>query len=221
MRDYWLVEEPFKNKFVNACFNAGSNDADFNNFRSDDYINCVIENTNDEWKQKALVILKEHDALLWDIYRNETPTMVRYAYTAYLLQKLVDGVLNKSIVEIGAGYGGMFKVIYDLYSIKSYTIYDLPEVVKLQQKFLFNVPIQPIFKTEISEETEHDLLISWCGWGELNYEGKKEYAEKVISKCKHFLICSNYNLPEDSQILSEYFDIKFYKDSLVENVIYA
>lgn len=209
MNNNWQLPEVFIAQYRAACKLAATSDKAFANFRQDPHIACVIENTNKEWADKAL------DKMGY------TPTMVRYWYTHRLITELIGYPVD--IVEIGAGYGGMRKVWDDIgYSDRvTYHIFDIPEAIELQKRFLGNISTS--FYTK-PEDINHpaDLCISWCAWSELSRELREEYAEKVISKCSGFFICSNYNKEEDREILARYFpDIKEYSDELVQNVLYA
>lgn len=205
----WQLPPDFIQEYLDACKLAATDDEAFKNFRKNDRIATIIENTTKEWADRAMEKM------------GMTPTMVRYWYTADLIERLI-GVMRGLVVEIGGGYDGMCRVISERWELDDYSIYDLPEVMELQRRYLkeygcnasFCEPAQPFYGAR--------LCLSWCAWSELSYDLRVEYAEKVISKCDHFFICSNYNKAEDLEILSKYFTgIKEYNDELVQNVIYA
>lgn len=207
----WQLPETFIAQYRAACKLAAIDDKAFANFRNDPHIACVIENTTKEWSDKAL------DKMGY------TPTMVRYKYTLHLIETLLSPKIlwESSIIEIGGGYGGQCKVIDEGYPYARFTIFDLPEVAELQKRFLDpeGVSFEHYDRPVVIEPAT--ICISWCAWSELSRELREEYAEKVISKCDHFFICSNYNKQEDLEILSKYFTgIKEYSDELVQNVIY-
>lgn len=221
----WQLPEVFIDQYRAACKLAATSDKAFANFRQDPHIACVIENTNKEWADKALQ--KMGYVPLFDYVMGQvgfTPTMIRYAYTLHLIETMVPSIYDlQKIVEIGGGYGGMCRVIRENGGLHQYTIFDLPEVVELQQRYLAQYEIFPTLLTDIpSHYSGADLCISWCAWSELSYDLRVEYSEKVISKCQHFFICSNYNKEEDREILARFFpDIKEYSDELVQSVLYA
>jgi len=238
----WQVGEDFKQKFLDECKLAATDDEAFSIFRSMNRIHTVIENSNEEWKNKAFDLLKGKftseewhrfgssdnygtgSVLITGIEKNYlTPTTVRYAYTLSLIVKLLGKPINPTVIEIGAGYGGQCKIIHDICHPVSlnYTIYDLPEVQLLQKRFLNNFGINPIFKQLPDEIEGSDLIISWAGWAELDKETKIEYYNKVISKCDRYFICSNYNFDEDWKILSANDEqLREYKDELCQGIIY-
>lgn len=207
----WQLPPTFIQEYLDACKLAATDDKAFAEFRNNDRINTIIENTPQEWADKALKAM------------DYTPTMIRYIYTFRLMKRLFRpwSFSGKNIVEIGAGYGGQCRIIVEFAPPRQYAIFDLPEVKELQTKYLLKHNIGGYFP-DIKDFDWANLCISWCAWSELSRELREEYAEKVISKCDHFFICSNYNKEEDKEILSKYFpNIKEYSDDLVENVIYA
>jgi O-methyltransferase domain len=206
----WQLPDVFIAQYLAACNLAAISDKAFDTFRHDPHISTIIENTNKEWADKAL------DKMGY------TPTMVRYMYIHHLIIKLLGRQVLHDVVEIGAGYGGQCKIIKDHNPMCLYTIFDLPEVIALQKRFLdiYNIEVGHYRSPTFIGQSE--LCLSWCAWSELSLPLRKEYAEKVISKCDHIFICSNYNKEEDRQILLPYFpDLKEYSDDLVNGVLYA
>jgi hypothetical protein len=206
----WQLPDVFIAQYLAACKLAAISDKAFETFRQDPHISTIIENTNKEWADKAL------DKMGY------TPTMVRYWYTRFLIDKLLYKHRIKTIVEIGGGYGGMCRVMSETKDLDDYIIIDLPEVGELQNRYLKQYSVDATIQSGMNSIFHADLCISWCAWSELSLPLRKEYAEKVISKCDHIFICSNYNLEEDRQILLPYFpDLKEYSDDLVNGVLYA
>lgn len=212
MTNNWQLPPDFIQEYLDACKLAATDDEAFKNFRKNDRIATIIENTTKEWSDQAMEKM------------GMTPTMVRYWYTVELIERLI-GRFNRdaSIVEIGGGYGGMCRILKDKWVTKRYTIFDLSEVCGLQSKYLSQYDESAIwYFAPWAMDKWGNLCISWCAWSELSYDLRVEYTEKVISKCDHFFICSNYNKAEDLEILSKHFTgIKEYNDELVQNVIYA
>lgn len=213
----WQLPEKFIQEYLEACTEAANDDEAFAKFRQNDRINTIIENTPKWWADKAMEKM------------GCTPTMVRYMYTWHLIKVLIPewyGSFSRpeygSIVEIGGGYGGMAKVVLSEVNCQ-YKIFDLPEVIALQSRFLYGQGYNCLFGTSGDFYDERaSLCISWCAWSELSKELREEYAQEVIGKCSRFFICSNYNKEEDLEILSKYFtDIKEYSDDLVQNVLYV
>jgi len=77
---------------------------------------------------------------------------------------------NRSIIEIGAGYGRTCHAILSNYDIKHYTIVDLPEVLNISHKYLKNV-LDPILFNKIAFYEKpcfkHDFMININGFSEM------------------------------------------------------
>lgn len=229
MTHNWQLPPEFIKDYLAACKKAATDDKAFATFRQDPHIACVIENNTPEHAQKMLDKMSPRYRKM--VCYNYGPTMIRYVYTLMLIEQLIG--VTSSIIEIGGGYGGMCEVISCEAGLDDcaedetndqYTIYDLPEVIGLQKRYLADREIaMPNFMTSLKDPAPPaDLCLSWCAWSELDKPLRVEYAFKVISQCKHFFICSNYNKAEDMEILQKYWPIKIkeYDDELVTNVIY-
>ena len=107
-----------------------------------------------------------------------------------------------SIIEIGGGYGGQCKILFDLckYSginIRKYTIIDLTEITLLQSKYLQklnyeNVETIPFDGCEKLIDN-YDLFISNYALGEFSSDIKNFYINNVLPKCKNYFIAWNTN----------------------------
>jgi putative sugar O-methyltransferase len=123
-----------------------------------------------------------------------SPTLIRYAYIAAELDEIFDLKKIESISEIGTGYGGQSAVIQSLYKIKSYTIYDLPNVSQLTQRFLSAT--NPDFTSRIGNwesttEQHSDLLLSNYAFSELPRSIQEVYLKNVVSKAKRGYMIMN------------------------------
>ena len=132
-----------------------------------------------------------------------SPSTLRYIYTG--LQILSDFVSKNSkkeidIIEIGCGYGGQAKVLYDLaplfdITIKTYTACDLTEASLLQKRFLnnFNIDFIPIQYENLKNHstTEYDLCISNYCLGEIIEDIQNEYIEAIVKHCTNVFIIWN------------------------------
>lgn len=221
MQQSWKIDPQFRQEFLDFCELAASDDEVFKSFRENDRIKTIIENNTIAHSDKIVAWLWENKFFI-TTSDQFTPTEIRYIYTKILTERLFGTpIMGVDIVEIGGGYGGQCAIIHEDRWIKSYTIYDLPQVQKLQARYLKDFNIQPIFPGGIPEAPKHDLLISWCAWSELDLKTRIEYVEKVITKADQFIICSNYNFYEDMGILCSFGIMpKVYSDNLYSNIIY-
>lgn len=101
---------------------------------------------------------------------------------------------NLNVVEIGVGFGSLYRILNKEMNIKSYTMHDLPEVLLLAKKYLShygNDSEKVNFKRSAAEGAKYDLVISNYAFSELSPNVKEYYMDKVLKKSKHgFLICN-------------------------------
>jgi len=148
---------------------------------------------------------------------NISPTTLRYISTGIdMIEYIIHNNLNNlDIVEIGGGYGGQCKILFDLiknYNIKinSYSIIDLPSISTFQKKYLSllnyndNIIYQN-FNNIIHKN--YDLCISNYAIGEFEYDVQIFYINNVLKYSKYYYIIWNTeNIPNyliDSKILEE------------------
>jgi len=134
-----------------------------------------------------------------------SPTSLRYVCHAHIILTHLQS-LNLSfadIVEVGGGYGGLCLAIYSLSSkynitIQSYTIVDLPSVLKLQQKYipLVSSSIHPEFvdaTTFGSTITKSNLfLVSNYCFSEISSQFQNEYRKHLFPKVSHGFMTWNH-----------------------------
>jgi hypothetical protein len=142
--------------------------------------------------------------------REISPSTLRYIKTLGDLHHHFGPLSGMAIAEIGGGYGGLCKIIHDVYAPSDYYLFDLPEPLALQKKFLSKFGITPV-TDEYPEQI--DLLIAMYSWSELSDELQEEYLNKVISKAKNCYIMLNYDIEGSYEKLRKDFpnaDIKDY-----------
>lgn len=112
-----------------------------------------------------------------------SPTTLRYFKVYEELKRLFPKIAEMKIAEIGGGFGGQAAVLQKLSGFKSYTIYDLPEVLLLQSKFLkTNDMGSDIFYVDgrLPPAGKFDLVISNYAISELRRELQQIYFEHVV-----------------------------------------
>jgi putative sugar O-methyltransferase len=124
-----------------------------------------------------------------------SPTTLRYISVASdLLKYFADDIKIETIVEIGTGFGGQLVVCDALMDLKSYTLYDLPEVLELNRNYLKNFDIGcSIEFGDINNivSKPYDLFISNYAFSELPKAIQIEYVEKILSKSAHGYVTMN------------------------------
>lgn len=112
-----------------------------------------------------------------------SPTTLRYCKVFDELNRLFPNLSEMNIAEIGGGFGGQAAVLRNLSGFTSYTIYDLPEVHKLQSRFLkANNSELGVFYADgrLAPIGKFDLVISNYAVSELQRELQIAYFENVI-----------------------------------------
>lgn len=126
-----------------------------------------------------------------------SPTTLRYIKILNDLSQL--NLNDKHIVEIGAGYGGQYTVLRQLFKPQKYTFIDLSSVVKLIQKYVTQLNFNDILLdfidgTQLTECVNSDLVISNYAFSECNTEVQDVYIEKILCNTKHcYMLYNNFN----------------------------
>jgi len=141
------------------------------------------------------------------------------------------------IIEIGGGYGGLCLYLYEiskLFNIKinSYSIFDLPEVMLLQKKYLDALNITDVnyeSTDNIQNLKPNSFLISNYAFSEFNENIRRDYIENVLKPytsygfmCWNTFSPYNYNFIDnkDITIIYEYPDFNKYTDNSDNYYVY-
>ena len=202
--------------YPNFCKIAVSDEMTFKYFRSNDNYTSILEhvkfeegkvyldivsNTNPELlenieKYKTSENVGNPKTFLYDSIGRVSPTTLRYIKVLSDLKQNFGDLTGMDIVEIGCGYGGQSKIITDTFSVKSYTLIDLPETLELAKKFLTRVGVNIesfTFKTmDQLEDRKYDLAISNYALTECKKDIQTEYLNKVVLNSKKGYITANF-----------------------------
>lgn len=200
--------------YGDACALASQDESFFSTFKRNNFYRAVLEHVSEE---QGLMYYNEIDSAS-DIRKNIqklsindklgapfvheyefgtfSPTTLRYAKVLYDISSLVD--LNSSkIAEIGAGYGGQYVVMRQLFNPAGYSFFDIEPAIKLIKKYT---------KTLVSDEEninfnisgsevkadDYDLVISNYAISECECEVQDYYIKNVISRSKRGYITHNH-----------------------------
>lgn len=198
-------------RYTAICQKALTNDNLFSTFRRNKYYTPVVEHCGDGLgKQYFEEIKKDNPELLkyFDkfITSEQIGNPIVYDYDGYMMSPttlryikvlsdliIIFGTLNNlDIVEIGSGYGGQCKIIYDIFKPKSYTIIDLLHPSLLAKKYLSHYGINPIVRKLDDESiTKYDLCISNYAFSEIDRCFQDFYVDKIIANSKNgYMICN-------------------------------
>lgn len=188
-----------------------------------------------EGEQYRAIVLQQTPELIghWDKFRANdlwgepqtadypegpmSPTTWRYIKVLSDLQMLFGDLSQWDVAEIGAGYGGQYKIIQDVYTLASYTIYDLPAVMDLIFKYLERVRCPSLprvrrgdFRRLVQEPPKaYDLMISNWALSECTREFQDLYIEHVLRRSHRGYITYNqisHRCGIDSYRKNEFFE---------------
>ena len=142
---------------------------------------------------------KEH----FDDFVYCSPTNLRYILHSFLILEYIKklNLNNLNIIEIGGGYGGLcffinkLSTLFNL-NITSYSIFDLFEVSKLQEKYLSNLNIKNFNTYQLDNFVnikKNSFLISNYAFSEISLGLQKKYCEEIIKPyTSNGLLCWNH-----------------------------
>jgi hypothetical protein len=134
-----------------------------------------------------------------------SPTSLRYILHALLIlqQCQACGQKTPSIVEVGAGYGGLALAV-DYFSprfgitVTAYTMIDLKNPNELQKAYISNhtlrFPVAFVNSEKYGEEItgiDNFLVSAYC-FSEISSDHQKKYLETLFPKCSHGFIVWNH-----------------------------
>jgi putative sugar O-methyltransferase len=216
-----ITEEQIKqidNKYKNICLLASKNDSDFNTFKSHPDYNVILEHVSyemgkeyfyhslninkKEFTTDSIDVMKKIDSLgsprryNYEGIGEISPTILRYYSVMGDIERLYGSLDDKTIVEIGAGYGGQSMMIQSFYNIKKYIIVDLPEVIELIKTFLkknnVNLSKYEFYSFPNIPQIESDFLISNYAFSECPKSIQNLYIDNLINKTKSFYMIINF-----------------------------
>lgn len=218
----WLLEPGLRKDFLNICRLAETGTVNWAHFKNHPAVNCIVENSTQEWADTV----RQGTGIL---YEGMTPNEVRYHYTWLIIATLIPDYTKVS--EIGGGYGGMCEAIFKHFILPHpvrYYIYDLPEVSRLQRRYIddriidFDAEKVYCYETFLKDPPSHDLCIAWCSWSELSHNEKLRYISKVMVYAEHIFISSNWDYDGDLALLKQYFpNVKEYTNPYLGKIIYT
>lgn len=204
-------------QYENICEQAVADENVFNAFKSRNEYTTILEHVSYELGleyYKKIVDYNFSDYFFNKFLENDSigntkrfsyanrlisPSTLRYIATACDINNKIE-LQDLDIVEIGGGYGGQCKILHDMQEFfgsyfKSYTIIDLPSVIKLQEKYLNRLNYKNVNFINYFElkESKFDACISNYGFGELVKNIQDNYVDKILKNCTNFYII--YNTP--------------------------
>ncbi len=133
-------------------------------------------------------ILQENDACgkptvanVADTFLVISPTTARYARHIAQLLWLFGPVPNLRVAEIGGGYGGLCRLFMKFFPSVSYTLYDIPAALTLQERYLTKTGITDNIQycSQLVPEN-YDLVIGVASLCELSRDVIDKFGEAVL-----------------------------------------
>ncbi len=124
-----------------------------------------------------------------------SPSTLRYIKVlSDLVFLFEDDFTNKDIIEIGGGYGGQCAVLHQVFKFKSYTLVDLPDALKLAEKYLTTLGILNVkyISMESLPDMQYDICISNYAFTECSKTIQDTYLNKALNTSKAGYITANF-----------------------------
>ncbi len=124
-----------------------------------------------------------------------SPTTLRYIKVLSDLNYFFKSLDGMKIIEIGGGYGGLCKIISDMFQIKSYTIVDLDPCLKLAKKYLDEFSVKRVnyaTSDSLEKQGEYDLVISNYAFSEIERSIQDVYVKKIINNSSRGYMLANF-----------------------------
>jgi hypothetical protein len=210
--------------YINFC-NFVRNLDELGDFKSSHIFQGILEHVSLEQGNEYLYYIKkiteitDHDIQQYchlnDMYGGgikhnfgfitTSPSNLRYILHSYLILRHIQSLnLNDvDIVEVGGGYGGLclainyFSKLYNI-NIKSYTIIDLPELIRLQNMYLskhslsFPLTYLNAFNYGKDIDMSNMFLISNYCFSEISAEHQRNYINFLFHKVSHGFMAWNH-----------------------------
>lgn len=191
------------NEYLSVVEIAAHKEKIFHKFRANRQYRKILEHVTKSLASEYLDLIPESERALlsrlracdsvggplrykFGSYGRYSPTTIRYLYFHTQYKEYFGDLGNSKVIEIGGGFGGQAAVSLTLNPNLSWTIFDLPEVLRLQEKYLHatNPDVKVTFQTGLEiTKTHGDFLISNYALSEISRDLQLKYFELVISNC--------------------------------------
>ncbi len=191
-----------KTHYESAVAKILSSERRFKNFRRNIIYQQILEHVDYDLGEKYLLsgisMNPEFSRLLQNVKSNDdignpkcyyyknvgwvSPTTIRYLHVAQHIEDLFGSGKFRHIVEIGAGYGGQAAIFSKTQKFDLYSIYDLPTVQTLIERYL---ELQQVSNVQFLDYDESpplsvDFVISNYAFSELPIQVQLKYVEMVL-----------------------------------------
>lgn len=220
----WRTPTNIAECYVNSVAEMLSSEENFNQFRGVNknygrilehltqndgqiYGDYIIKNY---WEiLQYLSFFKENDIIgnpiLFDynVFGKINPTTLRYIKFVGDIKKIFGNLNGLDLIEIGGGYGGLIKILTTIYDFNSIKLFDLPNPLQLQKKYLgkFNINVETYTYEDDFNINKNSIIISNYAWCECDRVTRDLYLEKIINKVKYTYMVV-YGVDVDEELMS-------------------
>ena len=121
-------------------------------------------------------------------YGDFSPTTLRYVKVLSDLQAMFGPLAGMRIVEVGVGYGGQCFVTYTGGGYSSYTLVDLPPVLRLATRYLEALGVPDV---ELEPHGKFDLVVSNYAFSECTRRVQERYLTRLLMPTpRGYLTCN-------------------------------
>jgi hypothetical protein len=185
------------------CRRAADDLAVFHGFRSHPTYAYIVETAVPEVGQDygtiALETLPAYRGMLDEFRRNDgiggpplvrypgfgvfAPNTLRYVKHAADIERHFEPLAGKRVAEIGAGYGGLCRILSTRFADIEFHIFDLPEALALAERYLDLLGVRGVYFHSCFDPirlADVDLVISSYAFSELNRTEQDRYLDGVV-----------------------------------------
>lgn len=201
------------NRYPDFCKRAADDIFTFSSFKQNNIYNEILEHVTYEEGIAYINQFKNNKNIFNNISRfkiNDTignprvhtfkeigeysPTTLRYIKVLNDISQI--NLNDTTIIEIGAGYGGQYTVLRQLFKPKKYIFIDLPPVLNLIKRYvetlnLNDIEIEYIDGTSLKQDITSDLVISNYAFSECSKEVQDTYIKHILLHTKHCYMVYN------------------------------
>ncbi len=193
--------------FAEAALSSVRDDAEFERFKQNPFFNLLWENLSMEEGEQWLQIIEGQYSFLkekFDLFRQSdqvgsprvfafgeagmfSPSTLRLAAIAGELQSKLGSWEGQNVVQIGAGYGGLCKILHSISEFGSYTLVDLPDQLALAKRYLDGFGLKNVaFLTpdQLSKDASYDLVVSDMSFSEFNRSFQELFFDRILSRSR-------------------------------------
>jgi hypothetical protein len=163
-----------------------------------EYLQEVIK--LDGWNENTKKVIENIDSIgrpnkfRFSKFGTFSPTLLRYLKVFLEIEKEIGPLKNKSIAEIGVGFGGQASLICMMTEPLEYTLYDIPPVLELVKRFVTELDVYGNFVYKDGRRpsiSDPDIVISNYAFSELSKSIQEKYLNNVILRSKSGYITWN------------------------------